>query len=107
MQLIEMDHNDEDAEEIEAALKKTLRNKQGKKIAPSDLPAPTQKLMQLIFNHDMFQEAMASFSINTEKLPLGKISKTQIQRGYDVLEEIEGAIKVPHASLDMRMACAC
>lgn len=89
-----MDHNDEDAEEIEAALKKTLRDKQGKKILPSELPKPTQDLMKLIFNHDMFQEAMQNFNIDTQKMPLGKISKTQIQRGHDVLEEIEEVIKV-------------
>lgn len=91
--LIEMDYDDEDAEQLEAALKKTIKNKQGQTIAPSELPAPTQNLMKLIFNHDMFQEAMQNFNIDTQKMPLGKISKTQIQRGYDVLEDIEAVIR--------------
>jgi poly [ADP-ribose] polymerase len=94
-----MDYDDEDAEELEAALKKTIKNKQGQTIAPSELPAPTQNLMKLIFNHDMFQEAMQNFNIDTQKMPLGKISKSMIQRGYDVLEDIENVIRVhvPHA----------
>jgi poly [ADP-ribose] polymerase len=91
--LIEMDYDDEDAEELEAALKKTIKNKQGQTIAPSELPAPTQNLMKLIFNHDMFQEAMQNFNIDTQKMPLGKISKSMIQRGYDVLEDIENVIR--------------
>jgi len=91
--LIEMDGEADDQEEIEQTLKKVLKNKAGRSIQPSQLPQPTQELMKLIFNHDMFQEAMQSFNIDTKKMPLGKISKNQIQRGYDVLEEIETVIK--------------
>jgi len=89
-----MDGEADDQEEIEQTLKKVLKNKAGRSIQPSQLPQPTQELMKLIFNHDMFQEAMQSFNIDTKKMPLGKISKNQIQRGYDVLEEIETVIKV-------------
>lgn len=42
--------------------------------------------MQLIFDHDMFKASMASFNLDTKKMPLGKLSKTQIARGYEKLE---------------------
>ena len=32
------------------------------------------------------------FDIDTEKLPLGQLSKQQVQRGYDVLERLRTAI---------------
>jgi len=91
--LIEMDYDDDDKEDLEAALKKTVKDMKGRTYMASQLPKPTQDLMKLIFNNDMFQEALVSFNIDTEKMPLGKISKTQIQRGYEVLEEIEDVIK--------------
>lgn len=56
------------------------------------LDAPTQSLVKLIFNHDMFNNAMKSFDIDVKKMPLGKLSKTQIAKGFEVLEELEKAV---------------
>lgn len=36
----------------------------------------------------VFQE----FDIDTERLPLGTLSKDQVQRGYDVLERLRSAL---------------
>src|SRR5205807_6989384 len=51
-----------------------------------------QSLMSLIFDHEMFRGAMASFDIDVKKMPLGQITKSQVQKGYAVLEELETAI---------------
>ncbi|XP_042614633.1 protein mono-ADP-ribosyltransferase PARP3-like [Cyprinus carpio] len=41
----------------------------------------------------MFKEAMTSMNLDIKKMPLGKLSKQQIAKGFEALEEIEAAIK--------------
>ncbi|KAL0037752.1 hypothetical protein WJX77_010894 [Trebouxia sp. C0004] len=66
----------------------------------SKLEGPTKELMELIFSEIMFQQAMQEFDIDTERLPLGQLSKEQVQRGYDVLERIRTAINTGAESLE-------
>ena len=54
---------------------------EAKAIAPCTLDKPTQDLMKLIFDTDMFKDALKKFDLDTKKMPLGKLSKTQIARG--------------------------
>ncbi|KAJ7999203.1 hypothetical protein DPEC_G00212990 [Dallia pectoralis] len=65
-----------------------------KHILPCSLDDPTQKLIQLIFSNDMFKEAMECMNLDIKKMPLGKLSKMQIAKGFEVLEEIAEAMKV-------------
>lgn len=62
------------------------------KVKPCTLDAPTQSLVKLLFDHDMFREAMSKMEIDVSKMPLGKISKAQIAKGYEVLEEMKDII---------------
>ncbi|KAA6418486.1 MAG: poly [ADP-ribose] polymerase 3-like [Trebouxia sp. A1-2] len=66
----------------------------------SKLEGPTKDLMELIFSDIMFQQAMQEFDIDTERLPLGQLSKEQVQRGYDVLERIRTALNSGGESLE-------
>jgi poly [ADP-ribose] polymerase len=59
------------------------------KYRPSVLSSALQDLMSLLFDQGMFTQAMAKFEIDTAKMPLGKLSKAQIQKGYDILDEIQ------------------
>jgi len=59
------------------------------KVAKCTLPKETQDLLRLIFNHDMFKTQMAALDVNVDEMPLGKLSKTQIKKGYSVLIEIK------------------
>uniref|UniRef100_A0A8C2W8Q8 Poly [ADP-ribose] polymerase n=1 Tax=Cyclopterus lumpus TaxID=8103 RepID=A0A8C2W8Q8_CYCLU len=52
----------------------------------------TKKLIELIFSNDMFREAMECMNLDIKKMPLGKLSKIQIAKGFEVLEEIEAAM---------------
>lgn len=61
-------------------------------VAPSKLHPSVERFMSLIFDHDMFKGAMASFDIDVKKMPLGQLTKTQVQKGYEALEELEAAI---------------
>lgn len=71
------------------------------KTAPCSLDKPTQDLINLIFDNNMFEEQMANFELDVKKMPLGKLSKPQIAKGFDVLEEIQAALdlKQPVAKL--------
>ncbi|XP_053492698.1 protein mono-ADP-ribosyltransferase PARP3 isoform X1 [Ictalurus furcatus] len=64
-----------------------------KNILPCTLGDATQRLIKLIFNNDMFKEAMESMNLDIKKMPLGKLSKHQIAKGFDALDEIAEAIK--------------
>lgn len=43
---------------------------------------------------------MQEFDIDTERLPLGTLSKDQVQRGYDVLERLRSALNGSADSLE-------
>jgi poly [ADP-ribose] polymerase len=61
----------------------------------SKLAKPLQELMKLIFNMGFIQQSMASLSYDSKKLPLGKLSKQTILRGYEVLKMIGEVIANP------------
>ncbi len=95
--LIEVEaSSDEDAQELEDKLKAVDKarpvTKTPPKYKPCTLDGATQAFIKLIFNRKMFTDAMADFEIDVKKMPLGKLSKAQVGRGFDVLEQIEEAI---------------
>ncbi|XP_026751130.1 poly [ADP-ribose] polymerase [Galleria mellonella] len=54
----------------------------------SSLPIPVQKLIQRIFDMDAMKKTLLEFELDTEKMPLGKLSQKQIKTGYQVLSEL-------------------
>lgn len=64
-----------------------------KNVQPCTLDKATQSLIKLIFSNDMFQEQMETMNLDLKKMPLGKLSKQQIAKGFDVLNEMEEALK--------------
>eukprot|EP00026_Physarum_polycephalum_P008997 Phypoly_transcript_09105.p1 GENE.Phypoly_transcript_09105~~Phypoly_transcript_09105.p1 ORF type:complete len:456 (+),score=85.06 Phypoly_transcript_09105:121-1368(+) len=50
------------------------------------------ELVKLLFDTDMFKEQMEELKIDTKKMPVGKLSKSQIAKGTAVLEEIESEL---------------
>jgi hypothetical protein len=42
--------------------------------------------MELIFSAQYFKEVMADMNYDVEKLPLGKLSRTTIEKGYGHLK---------------------
>ncbi|XP_040889845.1 protein mono-ADP-ribosyltransferase PARP3 isoform X1 [Toxotes jaculatrix] len=88
--LIEVD-GEQDAEvKVDSVDGKTA--KVTKNILPCTLNNATKDLIQLIFSNDMFKEAMECMNLDIKKMPLGKLSKLQIAKGFEVLEEIEKAM---------------
>ncbi|XP_031706021.1 protein mono-ADP-ribosyltransferase PARP3 [Anarrhichthys ocellatus] len=88
--LIEVD-GEQDAEvKVETVDGKTV--KVATNVEACTLDDSTKKLIELIFSNDMFKEAMEFMNLDIKKMPLGKLSKIQIAKGFDVLEEIEAAM---------------
>lgn len=59
----------------------------------SNLDKPVQDLMRLIFDLENMRKVMLEFEIDMDKMPLGKLSKSQIQRAYSVLTELQELMK--------------
>ena len=59
----------------------------------SKLKKPVQDLMRLIFDVGAMKKAMLEFEIDMDKMPLGKISKKQIQQAYSVLTQLLTLVK--------------
>lgn len=57
-------------------------------LPPSKLDVATQDLMKLIFNQEYFDQAMMQMNYDANKLPLGKLSKATINRGYQALKDL-------------------
>mmetsp|Transcript_13919 Transcript_13919/g.21067 ORF Transcript_13919/g.21067 Transcript_13919/m.21067 type:complete len:489 (+) Transcript_13919:21-1487(+) len=94
--LVDMAEDDDDVDELEEALQSISDKspaKKKKKTLPCTLDARTKKLMDLIFDQDMFKTTMAKFDLDVKKMPLGKLSEKQIQKGNDVLDDIEAVLK--------------
>lgn len=61
--------------------------------AQTSLQPKVAQFMRLIFDSNTIITLMKGMKIDTKKLPLGKLSKTQVSEGYKVLEQIEKELK--------------
>ncbi|KAF2279988.1 PARP-domain-containing protein [Westerdykella ornata] len=52
------------------------------------LAIPVQNLMALIFNQQYFAQTMSALNYDADKLPLGKLSKATINRGFQALKDL-------------------
>ena len=59
----------------------------------SKLDKAVQELVSLIFDIETMKKALVEFEIDLTKMPLGKLSKKQIQSAYKILTEVQGMIK--------------
>uniref|UniRef100_A0A670ILM4 Poly [ADP-ribose] polymerase n=1 Tax=Podarcis muralis TaxID=64176 RepID=A0A670ILM4_PODMU len=93
--LIEVQHaDDEDEQEVTVKVDSVDGVKLSKqRIRPCTLDKPTQELVSLIFSNDMFNDAMQTMNLDVKKMPLGKLSKQQIAKGFEALEAIETALQ--------------
>lgn len=60
-----------------------------KEYPKSKLKKRVQEFISLVGDINQMKNTMMELDIDTEKMPLGKISSTQIQLGYDILNEIK------------------
>lgn len=55
----------------------------------SKLTQSIQDLVKMLFDVDIMQKVMMEFELDLEKMPLGKLSKKQIQKAYGVLSDLQ------------------
>lgn len=67
----------------------------------SKLARPVQELIKMIFDVESMKKAMVEFEIDLQKMPLGKLSKRQIQSAYALLTEVQQAVSdsVPESQI--------
>lgn len=58
----------------------------------SKLPEAVGKLMSLIFNNDYFNSTLAELEYDVNKMPLGKLSKKTLLKGYEVLKDLSSRV---------------
>ncbi|KAK2501028.1 hypothetical protein MC885_019094 [Smutsia gigantea] len=58
----------------------------------SELPRPVQDLIKMIFDVESMKKAMVEYEIDLQKMPLGKLSKRQIQAAYSILSEVQQVV---------------
>ncbi|KAG8099933.1 hypothetical protein GUJ93_ZPchr0013g36640 [Zizania palustris] len=58
----------------------------------SSLAPQLLDLMNMLFNIETYRAAMMEFEINMSEMPLGKLSKENIQKGFEALTEIQNLL---------------
>ena len=74
---------------------KTSIKSEEQKHVESALEVPVQSLMQLIFNQKYFAATMTDMDYDANKLPLGKLGKGTLKRGFERLKELAELIANP------------
>lgn len=59
------------------------------------LPESIQRLMSFIFNSGYFDQALAAQNYDANKMPLGKMSKRTLLKGYEVLKNLAEVLQDP------------
>ncbi|KAI0694469.1 poly polymerase catalytic domain-containing protein [Cerioporus squamosus] len=92
---IERSYDDEDdaADDVKAG---SSSKKEDEKIPDSTLPSEIQTLCRLIFNTSMLDAHLSSMNYDTNKLPLGKLSKSTILSGFGALKVLSEVISQPN-----------
>ena len=103
-ELIEMDYGDENEnaeDESEAgsdfSIDESASKEDYKKKAPveSKLSKELQSVINLICDFKKMETKVKELNFDTTRSPLGKITKEQIKKGYEILSEIEAELAKP------------
>ena len=86
------DDSDAAAEDLPVA-SSSGTSKNGGLVSPvkrvdSALPKSVQRLMELIFNQQYFADTMRELDYDANKLPLGKLSKRTLEKGFEILKDL-------------------
>ena len=82
-----MNYEDDAKKEDEAEKKVTNNNKDNDEPeVQSSLPKSVQDLIRLIFDMKMMDNQMKEIGYDAKRMPLGKLAKNSILRGYEALK---------------------
>lgn len=83
--------NESNEEEEEKSDKGPIKKKND--YEESKLAKPIKDLLSLIFDMKMMNDYMKEIGYDAKKLPLGKLSKSNIEKGYEFLRELAKIVK--------------
>ncbi|KAH6893061.1 poly polymerase catalytic domain-containing protein [Thelonectria olida] len=92
--------DDSDDEEDDAKPVKKEEDAEDDHAPECTLEKPIKELMELIFNQQYFQATMTALNYDANKLPLGKLSKTTITRGFQQLKDLAALLDDPSLAQD-------
>ncbi|KAH7100308.1 poly polymerase catalytic domain-containing protein [Auriculariales sp. MPI-PUGE-AT-0066] len=93
---IDLQYEGEEEEEVAAAIGNGDTKPKVREATPnSQLEKPVKELVEFIFNPAYIQNHLGHFNYDAHKLPLGKLSKDTVRRGYAALKDIADAIEAP------------
>ena len=95
---IEKSYESDDDEDAGAGDQQGEDEGQEGETTKSKLPIQTQRLMELIFNQNHFNSVLEELGYNADKLPLGKLGKSTLKKGFEHLRELASLIKHPNLS---------
>lgn len=78
--------------DIDYGVNKELNQKRNVSDAKSKLPPALMELMKMLFNEETYRAAMMEFQINMSEMPLGKLSKSNIHKGFEALTELQNLL---------------
>ncbi|XEV06196.1 hypothetical protein FSHL1_011483 [Fusarium sambucinum] len=90
------DSDSDDNEDVKAVKKENGEDEDTAPEPECKLEKPVKELMELIFNQQYFQQAMTSLNYDANKLPLGKLSKATITRGFQQLKNLAALFDNPN-----------
>lgn len=102
--LVEVDHTAKEEDEVDADSDGERPRVKGvepravervQEYLPCTLDGPTQELVDMLFEKELYSEAMEAFDVDIRRLPLGNLTAAQVQRGVDVLKQIEQELTTP------------
>ncbi|GFP96805.1 poly [ADP-ribose] polymerase 1 [Phtheirospermum japonicum] len=71
---------------------KDLSTKKQLNFTSTQLAPQLVELMKMLFNVETYRAAMMEFEINLSEMPLGKLSKSNIQKGFEALTQIQNLL---------------
>lgn len=89
----EEDDKDKDKKKDDTKTKEDKEKNEKKDYEDSKLPASVKDLIRLIFDMKMVDNQMKEIGYDSKKMPLGKLAKSSITKGYEALKLLMDQIK--------------
>ncbi|KAI3982500.1 hypothetical protein MKX01_031239 [Papaver californicum] len=80
---------------------KVLKSKESH-LTNSRLAQPVQNIMKMLFDIETYRSAMIELEIDMSEMPLGKLSKSNIQMGFNALTELQNLLTSNNQELSVR-----
>ncbi|GAB1609093.1 poly [ADP-ribose] polymerase 2-like [Argonauta hians] len=100
--LLEMDYSTEDKDEVDGS---KIKKENVCKVPDSKLHSSLQKLIQLISDINSMKETVVEMKYDAQKAPLGRLTTTQINAGYQALKKIADCIENDDFGVLLTRAC--